>query len=223
MSTLNGQGSGDNPLAATADWNLKIQSAGVVLVADGFGNVAGSGVQLSALGGGGSPGPAGPQGPQGPSGITRAIQTLRVPYTPSTTDQNNYYANVPITFPTAFADTNYSVSVTLELDATQYPTWAANATLALGYSIIDSNGMIQQVTTAGTTGATEPTWTTGPTYSGATTDGTVTWTVYDIGSFSYYNGAKSKTAVGFIAELSTYDANTLDSTPLVLSVLAVHD
>src|ERR1700735_1499599 len=129
MSTLNGQGSGDNPLAATADWNLKIQPAGVVLVADGFGNVAGSGVQLDSLGGGGSPGPVGPEGPQGPqgsSGITREIQTLRVPYTPSPADQNNYYANVPITFSTAFADTNYSISVSVELEASQYPLWAAN-------------------------------------------------------------------------------------------------
>jgi hypothetical protein len=49
MSTLNGEGSGSNPIAATADWNLRFQPAGVVLVADGFGNVAGSGIQLSSL------------------------------------------------------------------------------------------------------------------------------------------------------------------------------
>jgi hypothetical protein len=49
MSLLNGQGSGSNPIAATADYNLRYQVAGTVLVADGFGNVAGSGVQLSSL------------------------------------------------------------------------------------------------------------------------------------------------------------------------------
>jgi hypothetical protein len=49
MSVLNGKGSGSNPLAATADWNLAIQPAGVVLVSDGYGNVAGSGVLLSTL------------------------------------------------------------------------------------------------------------------------------------------------------------------------------
>ena len=49
MSILNGKGSGSNPLAATADWNLAIQPAGVVLVSDGYGNVAGSGVFLTAL------------------------------------------------------------------------------------------------------------------------------------------------------------------------------
>ena len=226
MSTLNGQGSGDNPLAATADWNLKIQPAGVVLVADGFGNVAGSGVQLDSLGGGGSPGPAGPAGPagpQGPPGITRAIQTLRVPYTPSTTDQNNYYANVPIAFSTAFVDTNYSISVTVEMDATQYPTWSADTSVSVGYTVIDSNGMFQQVTIAGTTGATEPTWSTGPAYNGTATDGTATWTVYDIGDFIYYNGAKSKTAAGFIAELSTYYADIVTTTPFILSVMAIHD
>jgi hypothetical protein len=49
MSTLNGQGSGTNPIAATADWNLHFQSEGVVLIADGFGNVAGSGIQLNSI------------------------------------------------------------------------------------------------------------------------------------------------------------------------------
>ena len=165
----------------------------------------------------------GPQGPQGSSGITREIQTLRVPYTPSPADQNNYYANVPITFSTAFADTNYSISVSVELEASQYPLWAANTALTLGYTVIDPNGMIQQVTTAGTTGATEPTWSTGPAYNGTTTDGTVTWTVYTIGDFFFYNGAKSKTASGFIAECGTYDAVNPDTTPFILSVTAVHD
>jgi hypothetical protein len=218
MSTLNGKGSGTNPIAATANWDLGWQPENTVLVADGFGNVAGSGVQLASLGG--SPGPAGPQGPQG---ITRAIQTLRVPYTPSDTDQNNYYANVQVTFPTAFADTNYSISVSVELEANQYPSWAANTALALGYTIVDSNGMIEQVTMAGTTGATQPTWSTGPAYSGTTTDGTVTWTVYTIGDFFFYNGVKSKTAVGFIAECGAYDINNLDVTPFILSVTGIHD
>lgn len=43
--------------------------------------------------------------------------------------------------------------------------------------IRDSNGGLQQVTTYGTTGATEPTWST--TVGETTTDGTVVWTLLD--------------------------------------------
>ena len=52
--------------------------------------------------------------------------------------------------------------------------WAANTPVGLGYVLIDSNGNSQQVTTAGTTGGSVPTW--NATVGGITTDGTVTWT-----------------------------------------------
>jgi hypothetical protein len=45
---------------------------------------------------------------------------------------------------------------------------------AIGMSVIDTNGNVQTVTTAGTSGATQPVWST--TSGGTTTDGTVTWT-----------------------------------------------
>lgn len=56
-----------------------------------------------------------------------------------------------------------------------YDTWAAATVYALNsYRVpVVNNGHIYVVTTAGTSGATEPTW---PTTSGATVaDGTVTW------------------------------------------------
>jgi hypothetical protein len=58
-----------------------------------------------------------------------------------------------------------------------YPNFAsrlyAHLTLFnLGDTIIDTNGNIQKVTTAGTSGASSPVWAT----SGTTTDGSVTWT-----------------------------------------------
>jgi len=51
--------------------------------------------------------------------------------------------------------------------------WAATTAYAVGTRIVDSNGNIEQVTTAGTSRATQPTWST--TVGGTTTDNTVRW------------------------------------------------
>ncbi|MGA8533374.1 MAG: hypothetical protein WB615_04645, partial [Candidatus Tumulicola sp.] len=52
--------------------------------------------------------------------------------------------------------------------------WQANAAYAAGQFVVDSNGNLQTVTTAGTSGATPPAWSM---VAGATTqDGGVTWT-----------------------------------------------
>jgi hypothetical protein len=51
--------------------------------------------------------------------------------------------------------------------------WAANHAYALGVEILDPHGNAQEVTTAGTSGATQPTW--NETTGGSTTDGTVVW------------------------------------------------
>ncbi len=53
----------------------------------------------------------------------------------------------------------------------KYAPWAANAAFAVGEAIYESSN-VQVCTTAGTTGATIPTFST----SGTTADGTVTWT-----------------------------------------------
>lgn len=53
-------------------------------------------------------------------------------------------------------------------------SWTASNAYSAGQVIIDSLGNIEIVTTAGTSGATVPTWNTNS--GGTTTDGTVTWT-----------------------------------------------
>jgi hypothetical protein len=98
------------------------------------------------------------------------------------------------------------------------PAWAANTVYALGASIIDSNGMLEQVTTAGTSGATTPVWSTGPAYNGTTSDGTVVWTIYTITDWVYISAVKAKTASGFVLELGAYGI-----VPITIEVLAVHD
>jgi phage tail sheath protein FI len=56
------------------------------------------------------------------------------------------------------------------------PLWDYNRLTSIGQQTIDSNGNVQQAIVAGTTSAaTVPTWNTA--LNGATTDGTVTWTL----------------------------------------------
>ncbi len=52
--------------------------------------------------------------------------------------------------------------------------WTPNTSYALYQQVYDSTTSYQQVTTAGTSGSTTPTWNT--TQGGTTPDGTVTWT-----------------------------------------------
>ncbi len=53
-------------------------------------------------------------------------------------------------------------------------TWKAGTKYALNGAIVDPNGNMEQITVAGTSGATQPTW---PTTAGATTvDNSATWT-----------------------------------------------
>lgn len=52
--------------------------------------------------------------------------------------------------------------------------WLLHTTVTLGYVLVDSNGYSQQITTAGVTGATIPTF--NATVGGITTDGSAIWT-----------------------------------------------
>jgi hypothetical protein len=52
--------------------------------------------------------------------------------------------------------------------------WLATTAYTQSQGIVDSNFNVEKVTTAGTSGGSQPTW--GTTVGGATTDGTVTWT-----------------------------------------------
>jgi hypothetical protein len=61
------------------------------------------------------------------------------------------------------------------IDNVNNPSWAASTAYALGALIVDSNGNVEECTTAGTSkSGTHPTWNT--TVGDTTTDGTVTWT-----------------------------------------------
>jgi len=92
-------------------------------------------------------------------------------------------------------------------------TWQATTAYSAGQIVIDSNGAIQVVQTAGTSAATAPTWST--TVAGTTADGAVTWmnngpwawqpnTAYVAGQFVVDAG-------GFIQAVST--AGTSASSP----------
>ena len=71
------------------------------------------------------------------------------------------------------------IAALLDVDwynATGVGVWTATTAEALGVQILDANGNIWNVTTAGTTGSTVPAWPTTPTTSTTVADGTVTWT-----------------------------------------------
>ena len=63
----------------------------------------------------------------------------------------------------------------LAAPASNAGSWRAHTYYSLDGVVIDSNGNLQQVTTAGTAGSTTPTWAT--MVSNTTTDGTVIWTM----------------------------------------------
>jgi len=56
---------------------------------------------------------------------------------------------------------------------TANPSWSAATAEAVGNMVVDSNGNIQRCTTAGTTGAAAPAWST--TLNGTTADGSAVW------------------------------------------------
>ena len=80
--------------------------------------------------------------------------------------------------------------------------WSAGATLAKNVITVDTNGNEQQVTTAGVTGATVPTWAS----TGNTIDNTVTWTnrgVVGDGTFSAIQ------PLGWLEKAVAIDAQTV--------------
>ena len=58
--------------------------------------------------------------------------------------------------------------------STTPPAWKASTAFTAGNIVLDANGNVESVTTAGTSGANVPVWNT--TTGQTTTDGTVTWT-----------------------------------------------
>ena len=67
----------------------------------------------------------------------------------------------------------YIPSSTEIFGAVLQSTWSASIAFAAGQFIVDSNGAIQVVQTAGKSGATNPSWNAN--FAGTTTDGEVTW------------------------------------------------
>ncbi len=71
--------------------------------------------------------------------------------------------------------------------STTPPAWPASTAVAVGRLITDGNGNLQECTTAGTTGASHPTWAT--TVSSTTTDNTATWTCKGLAGYTPVTGS----------------------------------
>jgi hypothetical protein len=104
------------------------------------------------------------------------------------TQNNTLYVNVvtvagttaaaaPATWPAQVGAVTTSGSVTFlnqgATDVAQFSQWSKNHAYALHGRIVDSNGNVEVVSTAGTSGPAAPIWKT--TAGANTTDGTVTW------------------------------------------------
>jgi phage tail sheath protein FI len=80
-------------------------------------------------------------------------------------------------WPTVVGTTTVDGTVTWKLIPTGtgslFPAWSSTEPYAVGAKILDSNGNLQRVTVAGTSGTAPPAWNT--TIGATTTDGTVTW------------------------------------------------
>ena len=85
--------------------------------------------------------------------------------------------------------------------------WAASTAEAIPSVVVDSNGFLQSVTTAGTTGTTAPTWNT--TVGGSTTDGTVVWNNIGYGNIVTY------ASWGYIYAYRTVTGNLSSASPAV--------
>lgn len=87
----------------------------------------------------------------------------------------------------------------LVIDSTGSPTtpaWAGSTVFSLGQQMIDSNGNIEQVTVAGTSGASQPAWPT--TLDATVADGSVTWELAQLGS-NVFAGATTGAATVVLA------------------------
>ena len=84
-------------------------------------------------------------------------------------------------------------------------TWVASTAYTAPTVITDTNGNIQLVTAAGTSGATVPTW--NKTFNGTTTDSGVTWTNIGAGTVNAYAG------YSYVYGFRTVDGNLSTASP----------
>lgn len=105
---------------------------------------------------------------------------------------------------TTYAPGAQIVDSNKNIQRAQAAVWVANLAYAVGYQIVDSNGNIQKVTTAGTSGVTQPTWA----MSGTTVDGTGTlvWT--------YQASAGGSAGISGSSTPNWTTSITLDNSPL---------
>jgi hypothetical protein len=204
MAESNGLTSGSSPTAAGASSNLSWQPKGTILIADGFGNIEGS---VSAN--------------QGQ--FVASIQHFRVNYTPSAQDWSNLYVNLRIPFPSPFADNNYTVTCTLEVNTAALPLWQANTIISHNTAIFDpTTQTIQFAMNTAMTGSTKPVFDRLP--GSLTTDNEQQWE-NETGSFGILN-IQERTPASITAQFLLKIGVNPDNPSVVsftLNVLAFHD
>jgi len=69
------------------------------------------------------------------------------------------------------------------LTANTIPNWAATTAYTFGQMVIDNNGNTERAIIAGTSGGSQPTWGSSSVINTQTTDSTVHWTLFALGSY----------------------------------------
>src|SRR5271157_3574902 len=108
--------------------------------------------------------------------------------------KNQFIGSVPI---------NTSLTNTIvQIIGREFNIWEPNTIFPLGYSLVDTNGNVQTVTTQGTSGTTQPNWS----LSGTTADNGVVWTFG--GTFSNPNAVTTWLAdVVYVTGVVVIDSN----------------
>lgn len=99
--------------------------------------------------------------------------------------------------------------LTIDINGVPNPTayaWKATTAYVLGQEVVDSNGNLQKVVIAGTSGASAPTWATTPIGALTAADGTVTWELVALNAIEFAG--------------ATQGAGTVTLTPKIEQVMA---
>ena len=155
-------------------------------------------------------------------GGTSNVQTQQVPYILTSDAVSGNIVNIPVTWVSPYADTSYSVEVTVECMTSTLPTWSADTEYDDGFFILDSNGNIQD-SGGGTSGSPDP-----PAWNeqdeGNTSDGTITWTTLGLYDLISFVGIKQKTNLGCVIEVQFLGASIVgQNLPFLFNVMAVHN
>jgi hypothetical protein len=159
------------------------------------------------------------------AGFTSPVQAFRVPFTPSPTQDTNENTIVLLTFPVPFADTLYTLLITMEMDTANLPVFVPNHVYVAGDNLFDPvTDTLQVVTMGGTAGPVAPAF--NPVELGTTATGpdTLVFTNAEVLSFEVFVQKKLAASAEYVlTTVFTLTLGIYTAVPFIANVLAIHD